>query len=219
MGFFKKIGRAFRSVGRSITRVTKRVFKGTVLKVASKALGFVRGLNVKGIVHKAFSFLGKGAKILNFMKAGFHAFRALVGKFNLSHLVKSLTTLPFQPLGHLFSKLGGVARSIGQVLGRLNPFMPQLQLARSLLGGIMKNITPWRALGDAVLTPELNALFSALPQLTPMDPGFDLPMEAFLFPNSLLHIDQRMRNIAEMLDQVMFLTGQTTQPEGQVIIR
>lgn len=112
MGLFKKIGKAFNKVTKTVGNVAKGVLKSNVFKIATKALSFVPGFNAVGVIGKGLSLLGNGASIQKWLKSGLNIFQNLKTGFNLTDSVKKLFSGKFQPLGMLSNLVGGSANPL-----------------------------------------------------------------------------------------------------------
>ena len=212
MGFFSKIGKVLSSVGKTIGKIAKSVVKSDIFKIASTALSFIPGLNGVGLIGKALSLLGDTSKVQNFFKTGLNLFQNLVGKFGLAEsLVKNLNVLPFNPLGMLWNRIGGIGRAVSGLLPGIQPFAGLMTNAANLLRAALKDVLPWKPLLDiGGILPNWNAIVRQLPPA---------PISTNIL-NQLIQPENRMNNVLSMLQMITQMLGGSAQmPPGGLIIR
>lgn len=134
MGLFKKIGKAFHKVTKSVGNVAKGVLKSNVFQVATKALSFVPGFNAVSVIGKGLSMLGSGASIQKWLKSGLNIFKNLKNGFGLTDTVIKLFSGKFQPLGMLSNSRGGSANPLQKAFDFLKVMQPKLGVFQQLQG-------------------------------------------------------------------------------------
>jgi hypothetical protein len=206
MGLFKKIGKSFHKAVKSVGKVTGKIFKNNIFKVATSALSFVPGLNAVGLIGKGLSVLGSASSVQKWMKTGLGVFQKLTSARGLTQSVKNLFSGKFQPLGALSKLLGGIApaKLIRQFAQTLQPrhdiFQSALQLAKKYP---MKLPVPSQFLPPE--WPEISRNITKLPGIN----------DAFL--RSMTHFPDRMQGVADMVQELLKAIETRADKTGPVI--